>query len=117
MKLRRHGKHEMLIWDDDMRREAFRMMDEGLTAKKVGDQFGVSKSAILGQRFRYYDRIRGEDRAKITKTKAVPLFDPETHRYRKCLTCKTERVMEKQMFICNDCKAKPIFSSMVSPPR
>ena len=46
MNLRRHGKHEILIWYDDMRREAFRIMDEGLTAKEVGDKFGINPQSV-----------------------------------------------------------------------
>jgi hypothetical protein len=80
------------------------MMDnEGLTAAQVGEIYGISRSAVIGLRFR---AGRSGDRKKVAMAK-------DNERPAKpCLRCGSTAPRDPAHRICEACKKSEIFSGM-----
>tara|TARA_R110000796_G_scaffold45619_4_gene110524 strand:+ start:134 stop:400 length:267 start_codon:yes stop_codon:yes gene_type:complete len=86
------------------------MLEKGVAVREIAYQMGTTRNAVLGMKFRNLPEMHIE---APPREKAPPPPPPEDNfRYRKCLKCQKEKLLEKPMYICKECKEGDIFGSV-----
>lgn len=101
-------------WTPQKKQRVFDMLDQGMTGRQVAEVMGVTRNAIMGLKYREYKGEAVPEPPKRTLLEEEKkLLEAGTHWHRKCLKCRNERVLEKNTFLCKECKESPIFSGIV----